>query len=298
MKRSLVGEVQLDFRDAQAVSELFDRAAGSNLTSRLRKGGTVHLPRAGRLLMTGDLHDNRDNFEKIMKLAELESGGDRYLVLHEVIHGRHWVNGRDLSVLMLARVAGLILRWPGQVHLLLGNHDLSQLFGEGILKSGLNVVEAFDEGLKYIYEDNALRVREAMERLIRSLPLAVKCGNGLFCCHSLPSPHKLNGFDVTVVDRAVVEEDFAVNGPIYNMVWGRGHNNELAESLAKSWGVRRFLVGHQHAEMGYEVENKGQTILILASDHEHGVALPIDLSRDYSMNELVEGIVPLAYVSM
>jgi len=63
-----------------------------------------------------------------------------------------------------------------------------------------------------------------------------------------------------------------------------------------AWNARVFVLGHQPADMGYETE--ADRILILNSDHEHGVALPIDLSRTYDLDALIEAIVPLAAITV
>jgi hypothetical protein len=285
-----------DLRDARVVAELFDQAAQANLQSPLRLGSVIGLPDRGSLLITGDLHDHSPNLQRILKLAALDHGPDRYLVLHEVVHGPHLVNGCDLSVRTLAKIASLILRFPGQVHLMLANHELAQLGGEGILKAGVSVVESFDRGIAFIYGDGATLVNEALQRFIRSLTLAVRCANGVFCCHSLPSPRHLKGFDTSVIRRVPTDMDLAPAGHAYNMVWGRKHTQELADALGGVWDVRVFVMGHQPAEMGFYTE--GDSMLVLASDHEHGVALPIDLSHTYGRDDLVDRIVPLASVQM
>ena len=145
--------------------------------------------------MTGDLHDHGLNLQRIMKLAALEENPDHHLILHEVIHGPSRINGRDLSIRTLARVVALKLRYPNQVHFLMANHDLAQRNQEGILKGGANVIEAFDEGIDFIYDDQSPMIREALKQFLSSLPLAVRCPNGIFCSHSLPSPRHLDTFD-------------------------------------------------------------------------------------------------------
>lgn len=244
--------------------------------------------------MTGDLHDHGLNLQRLLKLASLSSGPDRHLILHEIIHGPYQVNRRDMSVRTLARVAALKIHYPEQVHLLQANHELAQLDGGGVSKNGVSVVEAFDRSVDFIYGDQAEDVRDVMGEFIRSLLLAVKCPNGVFCSHSLPAPRQLEGFDPAVIYRVPTDADLKIGGSGYKMVWGRNHNQELADHLAKIWGVRLFVMGHQPCEMGYEIE--GDSMLILASDHEHGMALPIDLTRQYDLKELVEEIVPLASV--
>ena len=54
------------------------------------------------------------------------------------------------------------------------------------------------------------------------------------------------------------------------------------------------MTGHQPADWGYEMPN--DLLLILASDHDHGVCLPIDLAKDYTMESLIGQIVPLASI--
>lgn len=289
--------IDVDTQDPAVVIDTFHRAAEANLSYKTRSGNVIDLPAAGHLLMTGDLHDHGLNFHRILKLARLDAGEDRHLILHEIIHGPGRINGRDLSVRMLVRVAALKLAYPQQVHLLQANHDLAQMLGEGILKDGLSVVECYDEGLDYLYDELADEVRAAMNRFIRSFVLAVRCGNRIMCCHSLPSPRNLDQFDPTVLDRISTEDDLEEHGSAYMMVWGRHHTQKLADELGEAWGVRLFVMGHQPADMGYEVQ--GKTMLILASDHDHGVVLPIDLSRDdYDQETLIEQLVPLASVVM
>jgi hypothetical protein len=283
-----------DLLDAGVVAEVFHRAAEANLKSAGRQGAVVDLPGRGRVVMTGDLHDHGLNFQRVLKLAGLGQSRDNYLILHEIIHGPGRVNGRDLSVRLLARVAALKLQYPDQVLLLQANHELAQLGGEGILKDGTSVVQAFNAGLEFLYGDEMERVHDAMVAFIRTLLLGVRCANGVFCSHSLPSPRKLERFDARVIERVPTEADLAVDGAGYLMVWGRNHTQELADALGRAWGAKVFVMGHQPAEMGYEVE--GESMIVLASDHSHGVALPMDLSRAYERDELVEQIVPLAAV--
>lgn len=287
---------ELDLRDADAVADVFTRAEQANLDTPGRAGAVVELPDAGKLLMTGDLHDNAQNYQRVVKLAHLDAGPDNRLILHEVIHGPDLVNGLDLSVRMLARVAALKCQYPEQVYILQSNHELAQLRGEGILKEGRDTVESFDGGLDYLYGGKSDAVRESMNGYIRSLLLAVRCANGLFASHSLPSNSRARTFDPAVIDRLPTEEDLSEKGDVYHMVWGRNQTQETADTLAEAWGVKQFLLGHQPAEMGYEPQ--GENMLILASDHSHGVALPLDLSRAYDQEQLIGDIVPLASVML
>lgn len=283
-----------DLRDGVAVAELFTQAAKANLETPGRSGAVVDLPDSGRLLISGDLHDNAGNFQRLLKLADLDSASSNRAIFHEVIHGPDLVNGMDLSVRMLARVAATKCRYPEQVNVLQSNHELAQFRSEGILKEGRDTVESFDEGLDFMYGQDADAVRQAMNAYLVSLPLAVRCANGVFISHSLPSNSRAKRFDTTVIDRVPTHEELLEKGDAYYMVWGRNQKQETADALAEAWGCRQFVLGHQPADMGFEPQ--GDNMLILASDHSHGVALPIDLSQSYDQEQLIEAIIPLASV--
>lgn len=197
---------------------------------------------------------------------------------------------------MLARVADLKQRFPAQVHILLGNHELSQMLGRPLAKGSVNVTEAYDAGIDYLYGDASPRVRAAMDAFIRSQLLAVRCPNGIMLSHSLPSASVLGRFDPAVIDRQPTIEDFQSTGSAYALVWGRSHPPQLAARLRQAWGNELFILGHQPAEMGYEIETEG--VLIINSDHSHGMALPVDLSRKYDLHSLIDALIPLAGVEV
>ncbi len=311
----------LDLGDADAVAATFRTAAATFRECPLRRGNVVHLPRHGHLTITGDLHDHGLNFRRILQLASPGPPGppgpvdspersdpqvpnsptpqppaseDRYLILHEVIHGPDRLNDADMSIRILARCADLKLRHPGHVHVVLSNHELAQLRGEGITKDGVSVVEAFDLGMEYLYGDGADAVRQAMNQYLLSLPLAVRCANGIMVSHSLPAPRRIEAFDTTILDREITEADRSPHGSVHDMVWGRHQNRVVTQELAEAWNVDVFVLGHQPAEMGYFLV--AENTLVIASDHNHGVALSVDLSRSYTRDELVHTVRALASV--
>lgn len=286
-----------DLRDADALIHAFNTAADLSNANSQRTGSLVNLPAEGKLLMTGDLHDNSLNFQRVLKLAALDESPDNRLVLHEVIHGAQAVNGMDLSVATLARVAALKLSYPDQVFVLLSNHELAQHNSDPIMKHGLSVIDMFNQGIEMMYAGRGDDIRTAMNRYIRSMLLGIRCANGLFCAHSLPSPRYVDNFDDTVFDREYTDADLQNGGAAFLMVWGRFHKQVITDEFAQRFNTKQFLLGHQAAEMGYDPQTSNS--LVLASDHEHGVALPLDLSVAYDENsqeQLIEQIRPLASV--
>jgi hypothetical protein len=323
---------QLDLTDAAGVVETLRSAAAANRSAACRRGsvdvigpGVDREPRGERgerLIATGDLHDNPLHLARLVEAAGL---GDparpaaAHLTLHEIIHPDRLVNGMDFSYRALTRVAALKVAFPEHVHTLLANHELAQVLGAGIVKDGVKVVEAFNEGVAYAFGDRAGDVLAAVAEFIRSMPLALvasgarpdtppsarrgaagpddrmedgpgrdtdpeiggaaACGAGtVLCAHSLPAPELMDRFDPGVLERDLAEDDYTPRrGSAHLMVWGRGHTPEQLRTLAERWGVGLFVLGHEKAEDG--AMTVPPNAVVLNSDHERGVYLPIDLDR-------------------
>ncbi len=241
-------------------------------SSPYREGSLVQLPATGRLLVTGDLHDNPEHLGKIVQLARLDASADHHVVLHEIIHSERLVNGVDLSHRMLARVAELVVAYPQQVHVVLANHELAQMTGQGVSKGAGNSVELFNAGLQYVFSDDWEAVSKSIKGFIRAMPLALRSESGLLCAHSLPAPRSMAQFDSGVLMRELADKDYEPRtGSAYLMVWGRGHTPEQIEALAAGWGVNLFCLGHQHVESGLAVH--GERVVVLNSDHESAAVL-------------------------
>lgn len=271
----------LDLRSADAVVRLLEEGAAANRDAACRDGSIDRISAPGALLATGDLHDNPLHLARALDLAALDDAAGNHLTLHEVIHGSALVNGMDLSHRALARVAFLKSAYPEQVHALLANHELSQIVGLGVVKDGVRMNQAFDEGVEFVFGGDAPRVLDAVGAFIRSMPLALVSGQGtdagLLAAHSLPGPDLLDRFDPAVLERAMTEDDYTPRrGSAHIMVWGRGHDDALLGSLSDRWGVRLFVLGHEKAPNGWLTI--GDRAIVLNSDHERGVALPIDLA--------------------
>jgi hypothetical protein len=274
--------------DADQVMETFGAAGDENKLSPLRKAQVVHLPPDGEVWMTGDLHDHRNNFKKLMAAADLKNNPKRHLVLHELIHGDHYDrSGAEDSWHMLYEADEAKCSFSGQVHFLLANHDLAQIHGEGIMKAGLSVCEAFNAAVKRDFGDRGTLVTVAITEFLLTLPLAIRCPNGLFFCHSLPTDDQIKTFDFTVFDRDPLKpEDYRRRtGPVYQLIWGRKVTPVGADEFAQKIGAQVIITGHQPQEMGYAIN--GEKHLILASDHNQGVFLPLRLDEEYDMPRLV-----------
>jgi hypothetical protein len=272
---------------AEHVIETFEQAAEENHVCALRRFQVVNLPDQGELWMSGDMHDHRRNYEKLIRAADLGNHRDRHLILHELIHGdRFDSDGSESSWKMLYHAAELKCDYSNQVHFLLANHDLAQIHGEGIIKAGLSVCEAFSAGVRKAFGDQTDKVEFAMKEFFLSLPLAVRAPNGILCCHSLPNDTQIETFDYTVFDRELTGPDYARRtGPVYQLIWGRNVTPGGVALFAEEMQAEIILTGHQPQEDGYSVN--GPQHMILASDHNQGVFLPLNLAKRYDMDRLV-----------
>jgi hypothetical protein len=285
--------------NADHVVETFGAAGDENKLSPLRVHQVVTLPDTGEVWMTGDLHDHRTNFRKLIRATDLAKHPERHLILHELIHGDHFdPTGAEDSWQMLYEAAQLKCDFPNQVHFLLANHDLAQIHGEGIMKAGYSVCEAFNAGVKRYsvceafnagvkrdFKDRATIVTVAMTEFLLTLPLAIRCPNGLFFCHSLPTDDQIKSFDFTVFDRELSAPDYKRRvGPVYQLIWGRNVTPAGVEEFRAKVGAELLITGHQPQDAGYLVN--GPHHLILASDHNQGVFVPLKLSETYDMDNV------------
>ena len=126
------------------------------------------------------------------------------------------------------------------------------------------------------------------------MPLAAITVSGILFTHSLPALRDLSTFDRTVLRRPLTVADYARNGPIYQLIWGRSQTQEVLTTLSQAWWSELFVCGHQGYDEGHGVI--GDRMLILDSSHNHGVFLPVELGRQYTMQDLVGSVTPLAAI--
>ncbi len=298
---------QLNLSSPHGVIAALEAGTRANLSAPCRVRGIDAIDAPGRLVATGDLHDNPINFQKLVAAAGMTmnepglEGGEpvgplSHLTLHEIIHSDRLMNGMDMSYRALARVADLKARYPMHVHALLGNHELAQYNNSAILKDGVKSVDAFNLGVEFAFGDDAGRVNEAIRAFIRSMPIALECHTrrgSILCAHSLPPAASMGRFDTTVLRRELTDDDYTPRiGALHLMTWGRGYDAEGLEDLVERWGAYLFILGHEKAEDG--VKFVPPNAIILASDHDRGTFLPIDLEHPPTPEEAMKKVQWLA----
>ncbi len=280
---------------ADQAAQTLLRAAELNQNDPLLNGSLLTLPDYGQGVMTGDLHGHRRNLQRLKRYCNLGQFQARHVILHEIIHEEvESLAGLDHSYEVLLDAAQWKLDFPEQVHFIQSNHELAQLTRHDITKNGRVVTLAFEEGVREAFGDGGDQILEAVNLYIRSLPLAGRTPNRVFLSHSLPSPRDVPGFDPSVLSRVPTDEDLCDGGPAHALVWGRYHTADALAVMREWLDVDFFVCGHQPQDTGYDVVH--DQMVILASDHNHGVFLALDLSKPATIESLTHSIRPLASI--
>jgi len=263
---------------SREIIQALHRAAELNRQDPLLSGSVMEFPAYGQLVVTGDLHGHRRNFAKLKKFCDLANAPGRHVMLHELIHEEPttW-DAPDTSYELLFEAVRWKCEFPDQVHFLQSNHELAQLTGHEIAKNGRIATYEFERSIHQAFERDGGDVLAGIAVFLRSLPLAGRTTTSVFISHSLPSPRDLGRFDPTVFQRTPTDADLVEPGSAYSLVWGRYQTAEELEALRRMLACEWFICGHQPQEMGYDVLH--ERMIILASDHNHGTFLPLDLSR-------------------
>lgn len=279
----------------QTIIDLLNRGARANLEDKFRQGNVIHLPAKGSLIVTGDLHGHRRNFERSVSFADLASNPDRHVILQEIIHGGpEDSHGGCLSYQLLFDVVRYKLSFPEQVHVIMGNHDTAFISDGEVMKDGREMNRAMSMALKKEYKEAGNDIITAMKQFLFSQALAVKCDNRVWISHSLPADRLIDKFDPQVLDIELTENDIIRPGSAYLITWGRRMSQDLLDKMAELFDVDFFVLGHQPQEKGWC--QAGKNLLIIASNHNHGYILSIDLSKTYTIERLIEDLVPLASI--
>lgn len=280
----------------QTIIKLLNDAAKANRADKFRKANLINLPAEGELLITGDLHGHRRNFERIVSLADLSGNPERHVVLQEIVHGGpEDAQGGCLSYRLLFDVARYKLDYPHQAHIILGNHATAFINNGEVMKGGKEMNRAMRCAIEREFHENASDIIIAIREFLLSLALAVRCENRIWLSHSLPADRNADKFDREIFNRPLTETDLIRPGSAYLLTWGRKHSQQLLDKMAELFDVDLFVLGHQPQEEGWC--QAGKNLIIIASDHNHGCVLPIDLAKSYTIRQLADSIVALTSIA-
>ena len=279
----------------QTIIDLLKKGTEANNANPFRDGNLIKLPDEGSLIVAGDIHGHRRNFERIVNFADLPNNPDRHVVLQEIIHGGpEDANGGCLSYQLLFDVVRYKLSFPERVHTIMGNHDTSFISNSDVMKDGKEMNRSMRSAMERQFQNAEADIKTAMDQFLFSQPLAVRCDNRIWLSHSLPSDRFIDKFDPQIMSKQLQSNDVLRPGSAYIFTWGRNHTQALLDKMAKLFDVDIFILGHQQQPQGFS--QTGENLIIIASDHNHGCLLPINLAQSYTTQQLIDSMVPLTSV--
>jgi hypothetical protein len=276
----------------QNVIAAFNEAADANRATPGKVGSTVVLTPdlADEVMVTGDLHGHRMNINRIKKLAALARHPRRHLILQEVCHGgpTYPQNGGCMSHALLEDVALLKVKFPDRVHFLLSNHELAEGTDYPIQKNKVMLNLLFRLGMQHMYGEATDDVRAAFIRFLETCPLAVRLPHGEFVSHSIPEFCDTRGFDASVFEREIRDEEYFERTSVFQLVWGRDYRASNARAFADLVGARVIINGHEPCHEGFAAPNDLQIIIDCCGENAAYVMLPLD--REISHAEIMERV--------
>ena len=105
----------------------------------------IELPKKGRLIVVTDIHGNKDDFDKYIDIWDAENPFCHILFLGDLIHEVEY--GKDLSLDILEDIYNNYIHLPN-FHVLLGNHELSQISNDDIWKYTINQTYEFNNHIQ------------------------------------------------------------------------------------------------------------------------------------------------------
>jgi hypothetical protein len=280
----------------QPIVDLLNSGVQACNADRFRRGNLIHLPSDVQLIATGDIHGHRRNFERIVAFADLANNPDRHVLLQEIIHGGpRDTAGGCLSHQLLFDAIRYKLTFPNRVHIIMGNHDIAFINNSRVMKDGEEMNRLMRLALEREFQEAGDDIKLAIRQFLFSQPLAVRCENRIWLSHSLPADHFVDKFDRQILDKQMKINDCVKPGSAYLLTWGRNFSQKNLDKMAELFDIDIFILGHQPQTQGWS--RAGDNLIIIASDHNHGCLLPIDLAKSYTIEMLADSIVPLASIS-
>ncbi len=273
----------------------FQKATRHNAQTPGRQGSLVHLTveNADEVMITGDLHGNRRNFNLIRKIADLDHHPRRHLVVQEVCHGgmTYPQNGGCMSHTMLEEVARWKCEYPDRIHFLLGNHEIAEMTEYPIQKKSKMLNFLFRLGMQQMFGQAAEEIREAYVPFLLSSPVGIRLGENVLITHSIPQFVDERGFDTSIFDRELSWEDFLEDAPVFQLLWGRDYRSRNAKAFAGLTNCDVLINGHEPCPEGCLVPNQYQ--VIVDSCNNEGKYLLLSTDRRWTHEAVVDELRPL-----
>ena len=228
------------------VNALLKNASGHPRDAEGNPGGIIELPDSVTPILVGDLHASVDNLLTVLSenafLDCLESGTAALIILGDAVHEEDpdRLKEMDRSLLMMDLIFKLKLRFPDNVHYLIGNHDS---FFDEVMKRGIPQGLLWD---KHVVSVRGEDYRSEMQLFYRQAPL-LALSNHFVACHAGPPRKK--------VSRQMLVDVRKFPEIVHDMTWNRvrttafpaGYTSSDVRQFRKSLDLESdtpFMVGH------------------------------------------------------
>jgi len=281
---------------AQSIIDLLNKGIEANKTDKCLHGNLIYLPSQGSLVISGDIHGHRRNFEKIKTYADLGNNPLRHLILQEIIHGGPQDEEGDcISYKTLFDAVDYKVRFPHRVHFIMGNHDTAFITDSEVMKDGKEMNRSLCAAIRREFQEDSTSIELSMCEFLMSQPLAAICPNRIWISHSLPNTYSIDKFDPSIIDKELQSEDLLKNGSVYLLTWGRKFSKESIQKMSEYFDADIFILAHQPQPNGWA--KPYENLIIFTSDHDHGCLIEIELSTTYTTDEIINHIRPLASIA-
>ena len=215
------------------VNALLRNETGRHQDALGNPGGVLELPDNVTPILVGDLHARIDNLLTILSenafLDGLEKGTAALIILGDAVHpeepGR--LDEMESSLLIMDLIFKLKLRFPGQVHYLIGNHDS---FLHEIMKQGI------PQGLlweKQVVSSRGEAYNTELELFYQLSPLLV-LATDVIACHAGPARKKIS--------RQILVDVHQFPDIVHDMTWNRIRTAAFPAGYTRG-DVRQFRKG-------------------------------------------------------
>ena len=256
-----------------------------------RHGSEMRLTDADDVIVVGDLHGNIPALLKVLEYARLDQHKKRHLVLQELIHGPRMYpdDGGDRSHQLVDMVCALKCQYARRVHVILGNHELSEITGRAIAKNGVPLNALYHIGVKTAYGAAADEICDAYRELFLAFPLAVRTENRVLLCHTMPDGYWLEKYNPEILQSTGWSaEDMARGGSVYALTWGRDVTQETVDRFLAMMDADWLITGHQPCDEGFQVPNTRQ--IIIDGTDPFPTFLHFAASGEIGLEQLKQGI--------
>ena len=225
----------------------------------------VELPDRGRLIVGTDFQGNVDDFERLaehfVRAHEEHPDGAHLVVTGDLVHGPeipepHWPEYLGTffhadSAAVLERAESLETRFPGRVHLLLGNHEHAHIGGPVVSKFFAN------EALRLEKLMGPARTERVRAWFARWPLVAYARSAGLLMVHGAPNAAIRSVRDIEDVSLEG-RGDGSLDEIAAELLWARTASTVRARAFLRAIhpALKVAIYGHDVAREGYAIDRE------------------------------------------